>query len=136
MPFAITDSQLVVGTLNLTDLAGLAADDTVTSATWTSVDTADAGTDVTVVAGDNSSGTNDNNLGAVTVQASGTGVGAVSITGTIGTASGASLLVTDTGTVNGGPAATVGVTFAEPVAIPAAAPPADGTPPADAPPAV
>lgn len=118
-PFTIDDQQLVVGDLSLTDALGLDADDSITSADWTAVDTTDDGTDVTVVAGDNSSGTNDGDLTKVTVQASGTGVGAVSVTGTIGTASGASLLVTDTGQVNGGPAATVGVSFGEAQPIPA-----------------
>ena len=120
MPFVITDSQLIVGALAELDSLGLPADDTITSATWTSVDTTDAGTDVTVVAGDASSGTNDGNLNSVTVSATGTGEGTVSITGTIGTASGASLLVTDTGTVNGGPAASVGVTWGAAAAIPPA----------------
>lgn len=115
MPFTIDDQQLVVGALSLEDALNLPADDTITSASWTSVDTTDSGTDVTVVAGDASSGTNDNNVAAVTVTASGTGVGTVSITGTIGTASGASLIVTDTGQVNGGPAATVGVAWGSPV---------------------
>jgi len=44
----------------------LAADDTITSAAWTTTDSTDAGTDVTVVSGDASSGTNDGNLAAVT----------------------------------------------------------------------
>jgi hypothetical protein len=118
MPFTIDDQQLVVGDLVLTDAVGQPADDTITSATWTAVDTTDAGTDVSVVAGDNSTGTNDGDLTKVTVQATGTGVGAVSVTGTIGTASGASLLVTDTGQVNGGPAATVGVTWGAAQATP------------------
>jgi hypothetical protein len=126
MPFVITDQELVVGALTLEDALNLPADDTITSATWSAVDTTDSGTDVTVVAGDASSGTNDGNVASVTVSATGTGEGTVSITGTIGTASGASLLVTDTGTVNGGPAATVGVTWGSPAAIPAPpAPPAE-----------
>lgn len=123
-PFAITDQQLVVGTLDPLDALGLAADDTITSATWTATDTTDAGTDVTVVAGDNSTGTNDGNLDSVTVQATGTGVGSVAVTGTIDFASGASLLVNDTGSVNGGPAASVGVTWGAAAPIPA--PPAGG----------
>lgn len=124
MAFEINDQQLTVGALSLEDALGLAADDTITSADWTTTDTTDAGTDVTVVAGDNSSGTNDGDLTKVTVQATGTGVGTVAITGTIGTASGASLIVTDTGSVNGGPAASVGVSWGAPAAIPA--PPAGG----------
>jgi hypothetical protein len=118
MPFTIDDAQLVVGDLALTDAAGLPADDTITSATWTSTDTTDAGTDVSVEAGDASSGTSDGDLTKVTVSATGTGVGTVSVTGTIGTASGASLLVTDTGQVNGGPAAAVGITWGAPAAKP------------------
>jgi hypothetical protein len=118
MPFVIDDQQLVVGALSLTDALNLPADDTITSAAWTTTDSTDAGTDVTVVSGDASSGTNDGNLAAVTVTATGTGEGAVVVTGTIGTASGASLLFTDTGQVNGGPAATVGVGWGSPVAIP------------------
>jgi hypothetical protein len=119
MPFTINDQELVVGDLSLTDALGLAADDTITSATWAAVDTTDAGTDVAVEAGDASSGTSDGDLTKVTVSATGTGVGAVSVTGTIGTSSGASLLVTDTGQVNGGPAATVGITWGAPAPKPA-----------------
>jgi hypothetical protein len=118
MPFTIDDQQLIVGDLASTDALGLAADDAITSADWTTVDTTDAGTDVTVVAGDASSGTSDGDLTKVTVSATGTGVGAVSVTGTIGYASGASLLTTDTGQVNGGPAATVGVSWGAPQAKP------------------
>jgi hypothetical protein len=115
MPFAITDQQLIVGALAELDTLGLAADDAITSATWSTTDTLDAGTDVTVVPGDASSGTSDGNMNSVTVKATGTGVGTVALIGTIVTASGASLLVTDTGTVNGGPAASVGVTWGAPV---------------------
>ena len=114
MPFTITDQQSDVGELSLTDAVNLPTDDTITSATWTSTDTTDDGTDVTVQAGDASSGTSDGDLTKVTVTATGTGEGTVSITGTLGTASGASLLVTDTGTVNGGPAASVSVNWADP----------------------
>jgi hypothetical protein len=120
MPFAIDDQELSVGVLTLEDAVDLPADDTITGATWSAVDTTDDGTDVTVVAGDASSGTSDGNLSAVTVQATGTGLGTVAITGTITTASGATLLFTDTGTVNGGPAASVGASWGAPVAIPAA----------------
>lgn len=116
MPFAINDQQLVVGGLSLADALNLPADDSITAATWTSADTTDAGTDVTVVAGDASSGTSDGNLSSVTVQATGTGVGSVAITGNITTASGASLIFTDTGSVNGGPAASVGVNWGAPAA--------------------
>jgi hypothetical protein len=121
MPAVINDQQLVVGDLSLTDALGLAADDSITSADWTAVDTTDAGTDVTVQAGDASSGASDGDLNKVTVSATGTGVGTASVTGTIGTASGASLLVVDTVQVNGGPAATVGVTWGDPQAQPAPA---------------
>jgi hypothetical protein len=118
MPFAIDDQQLIVGQLSLVDAANLPADDTIASAVWTTTDTTDAGTDVTVSPGDSSSGVSDGNMAAVTVQATGTGEGSVAVTGTVTTASGATLLVTDTGTVNGGPAATVGVTWGSPAAIP------------------
>ena len=130
-PFVIDDAQLIVGDLSLTDSLGLAADDTITSADWSAVDTTDAGTDVTVQSGDASSGTSDGDLTKVTVSATGTGEGAVSVTGTIGTASGASLLVTDTGQVNGGPAASVGVSWGTPAAVPAPAPPAEDVPPTE-----
>jgi hypothetical protein len=123
MPFAIDDQQLIVGSLTIEDALNLPADDTITAATWTAVDSTDDGTDVTVVAGDASSGTSDGNLNTVTVQASGTGLGAVSITGEITTASGASLLFTDTGTVNGGAAASVGVAWGTAAPIPAPANP-------------
>jgi hypothetical protein len=121
MPFQIDDQQLSVGVLAETDALGLAADDTITDAEWTSVDTTDAGTDVTVSAGDSSSGTSDGDLTKVTVQATGTGVGSVAITGTITFASGAVLLFTDSGSVNGGPAASVGATWGPATAIPAPA---------------
>lgn len=120
MPFTITDQQLVVGAISLEDAVDLPADDTITSAVWSSVDSTDSGTDVTVVAGDASSGTSDGDLNSVTVQASGTGEGAVVITALIGTASGASLVYTDTGQVNGGAAASVAVGWGTPAAIPAA----------------
>jgi hypothetical protein len=111
MPFSIKDSEMIVGTLSLDDVAGLPTNDTITGATWATTDIADAGTDVTIATGDSSSGTNDGALNKVTVTATGTALGTVSVTGTITTASGASLLVADTGTVNGGPAATVGIAW-------------------------
>lgn len=116
MPFEITDQQLDVGSLNVTDAVGLPDNDTIVDAQWSAVDTTDADTDVTVSAGDSSSGTSDGDLTKVTVAATGTGLGTVSVTGTLTFASGAVLLVTDTGTVNGGPAASVGVSWGTPAA--------------------
>jgi hypothetical protein len=118
MPFTITDAELVVGDISLTDKAGLPADDPITAASWTSADTTDAGTDVSVVYGDASSGTSDGDLTKVTVSATGTGEGDVSITGTLTTASGATVTVTDTGTVNGGAAVSGSVAWGAPAAKP------------------
>lgn len=125
MPFAIDDQELIVGALTVgLDAAGLPADDSIASAAWTAVDTTDAGTDVTVVTGDASSGTSDGDATKVTVQATGTGEGSVSIQGVLTMASGASLLVTDTGQVNGGPAVSASVSWGTAAPIPA--PPAAG----------
>jgi hypothetical protein len=121
MSFEITDQQLVVGTLTFEDVIDLPADDTVASASWTSADSTDASTDVTVVAGDASSGTNDGDLSAFTVSATGAGEGAVAITGTLVMASGNTVIFSDTGTVNGGAAVSAAATYGSPQAIPPAA---------------
>lgn len=118
MDFEINDQQLIVGQLAELDAVGLPDDDTLVSADWAAVDTTDDGTDVTVVSGDASSGTSDGNLNSVTVQATGTGEGTVAITGTLTFASGAVVLATANGTVNGGPAASASVTFGDAQAIP------------------
>jgi hypothetical protein len=51
MPFSIKDSEMIVGTLSLDDVAGLPTNDTITGATWATTDIADAGTDVTIATG-------------------------------------------------------------------------------------
>jgi hypothetical protein len=120
MPSSISDQQLVVGTFAELDVLNLPADDAITAvAPFTVSDVDDAGTDVTVVSGDASSGTSDGNLNTFTVQATGTGVGEVTYSTTVTTASGASLPFSDTATVNGGSASSIAASYGTPQAIPA-----------------